>query len=95
MGAPLSSHLPGIAGATESFTDSLIVDTKLLRLQSFTATLKAASVTANEESIVHWELEPLVSGATQKIKLFVVKGGTAHGTVGDTPVDVSWIAIGE
>jgi len=93
--AALSDHIVGVAGAVESVTGTLVVDTGLKKLQSFAAALKLTTVAANEESIVTWEeVPPQNPGGTVKVTLYVWKGGTSSGTAGDSAVDVSWVAIG-
>jgi len=95
MSAPLSNHIPGVAGATESITASLVVNTGLQRLQSFVPSIQASAMSANEEATVSWEEQARVAGEPVKVKIFVWKGGTASGSAGDSAVNVSWIAIGE
>lgn len=95
MPEPMSTHIPSMSGAIESITGSLVVDTGLRNVQTFVASLNASAVAANEESIVHWSLNTLVGGETQKVTIYVKKGGTNHGDAGDSAVNVSWLALGK
>lgn len=94
MPAPLSTHLQGVAGATEQITGSLTVDTGLRKIQSVVANMNSALV-VNEENHVQVVQLPRVPGTTAKITLNVLKGGTNIGNAGDTEVSVSWLAVGE
>lgn len=96
MTAPGSTHIPHFAGGVESVTDTLTVDTGLRDVQAVSATL-AADVLANEEAHVTVSRVAQVEGepGNAKIILKVWKGGTASGTVGDTAVNVEWMALGK
>ena len=89
----LSKHLPGIAAGVVSVTGSAIVQTGLKEVTGATGNIKADSVTANEETTVvaNWggSLNP------GEVRLAVYKGGTASGTIGDSAVDVSFMAHGD
>lgn len=89
MSAPKSTHIPEVAHGIAAVTGTLIVETDLRDIQTAVATLKATAIAANEEShaIVTW------SGSKLTIKVY--KGGTASGTIGDSAVNVCWMAIGQ
>lgn len=93
----LSRHLPQVAGAevTVPATGVLVVDTELRNLKSITATLSAAAIVANEESLIAIEKNAAEPGGTQKVTVRVFKGGTAHGTIADTATKVFILALGD
>jgi hypothetical protein len=91
----LSSHQPGISHGEEEITGSATIDTGLRTLKNFTPSLKEASITANEESILTWMPVAQTAGDTVKVIVYVTKGGTASGTAGDSAVTVAWLAVGE
>lgn len=89
----LSTHIPGLSGDIVEVTDTLIVDTELQNMQMCGVTLMT-SVAANEESDVAAVKLTQEPGTTQKLRIEVTKGGSAHGTAGDSAVWVSWWAHG-
>jgi hypothetical protein len=93
----LSRHLPQVAGAevTVPATGVLVVDTELRSLRSITATLSAAAIVANEESLIAIEKNPVEPGCSQKVTVRVYKGGTGHGTLADTATKVFLLALGD
>lgn len=92
MPAPLSTHLPQVSGATTAeITGTLIVDTKLRNLQSFSCVL-AEDAEANAAS-VSWALVTQTAGTTRKVTIKVWKSDGA--TAGSAAAKVSWIAIGK
>ena len=91
MPDPLSTHLPQVSGGiTAAFTATLIVDTKLRDLQSFTCSL-AEDAEANAAS-VSWELVTQEAGTTRKVTVKTWKEDGA--TAGSAAAAVSWLAIG-
>lgn len=85
-----STHIPEYAGDVEEVTGTLIVDTELREVQSFSATL-AQDSTATEAS-VSAVLGDIVPGGTQKLTL---QTWAADGvTPGVNPVKVAWMAVG-
>lgn len=91
MSAPLSPHIPGLSGGLEKVTAELVVETGLRDIQTVIATLNESNIVPDEEATVSWY--PL-SGSTSKIVLRVEKGGANSGTLGDSEVTVSWLALG-
>lgn len=91
----VSPHFPILAGGVESVTGSKEVDTGLREIQSFTASLNASALTANEEGLVTWAVTSAEGASTVKVTLYVWKGGTGHATAGDSAVNVSWTALGK
>lgn len=93
LSAYSSTHLPGVAGGVVSVTGYTVIETGLREVKSASGSIKANSVTANEETtvVVNWggSLEP------GQLRIAVYKGGTASGTVGDSAVDVSFTALGD
>ncbi len=90
----LSKHLPEVAGGTVAVTGSLVVDTGLRDLQSFSATIQGV-VVLNEESLVTYELVDQIPGTTRQVTIRVYKAGPiGHGSVGDSAMNVTWMAIG-
>lgn len=86
-----STHLPEVSGGIAAVTGSLIIDTQLRNVQSFSVSLaQAASAT---EAIVTAVLSDPEVGAAQKLTLQVwaVDGVTP----GAAAVDVAWTAIGK
>ena len=86
-----STHIPEYAGDIAEVTGSLIVDTGLREVQSFSATLATQS-TATEASVdaTLGEIEP---GGTQKLTLETWAADGA--TPGVNPVKVAWMALGK
>ena len=97
MVAPLSTHIPEFAGATEEVTGELVVDTGLREIQSLTVTIKAQNLVPDEEQFVTWyRLNEVESGAPAgEVVIRVEKGGVNSGTLGDSVISVSWMAMGE
>lgn len=98
MSPPLSPHMPGVAGDLTEVNGEAIVDTKLKAIQTAVVTLNEKNIISDEESHVSWyPLDGLDSRGKPKgsrIVLRVERGGLNHGTLGDSDVMVSWIAIG-
>ena len=92
MTSPKSTHLSEVAGAIEEITGSLIVDTGLRDVQSFTASFAQALTVATKEAILGWEFEPVVPGTTQKV---LISTYLLAGTPGVEATKVSWTAIGK
>ena len=91
FGAKRSNHLPEVAGAIETVTGSLIVETGLRNVQSFTVSL-AQTPTATE-TVVAGILGEVLPGSDQKMTLKVMH---ADGTTPSaSPAKVSWTAIGK
>lgn len=86
-----STHIPEYAGDVVWVTGSLVVDTGLREVQSFSASL-ATQATATE-AIVDAVLGEIIPGGTQKLTLevFAVDGVTP----GAAAVKVSWMALGK
>lgn len=86
-----STHIPEYAGDMVDVTGSLIVDTGLREVQSFSVTLAAqASAT---EAIVDGVLGAIEPGGTQKLTLEVFAEDGA--TPGASAVKVAWMALGK
>lgn len=86
-----STHLPEVSGDVVEVTGSLIVDTGLREVQSFSVALGTQSTAT--DAIVDGVLGPIVPGGTQKLTLevFAVDGVTP----GVTAVNVAWMAFGK
>ena len=92
MSAPLSTHIPQMSGGiTEAFTGTLIVDTGLRDLQSFTCSL-AQDAVANASS-VSWELVTQAAGTTRKVTIKAWKADGA--TAASVSAISSWNALGK
>jgi hypothetical protein len=93
MPEPKSTHLPEVSGGVTAVgtTGIAIVDTGLREIQAVSAMLKANSITANEEShvIANW------TEGSPKVTFKVYKGGTGSGTIGDSAVNIVWMAFGK
>lgn len=89
----LSKHTPGLAHGVVSVTGSATITTGLRTIDAATANIKAQGVTANEESDVTVDWGGSI--ADGDLLITVEKGGTAHGTAGDSAVDVSFSAFGD
>ncbi len=94
MSAPLSTHVPRLAGRTETVpaaTGTLIVDTGLRDLQTLVCSLAEDSV--GTAATTSWELVTQTAGATRKVtlKTWDEDGSTA----GSTAALVSWVALGK
>lgn len=88
----LSTHLPETAGAIETVTGTLTVDTGLREVQSFNATLNQAATAT--EAFASATLQPQTPGGTQKLLLQVWSAATTP-LAGVNPVSVSWQALGK
>jgi len=86
-----STHIPEYAGDIVEVTGSLIIDTGLREVQSFSATLATQSTAT--DAIVDAVLGDIEPGGTQKMTLevFAVDGVTP----GVTAVKVAWMALGK
>lgn len=91
MAPPLSTHLPGLAGALETVTGEMIVDTGLKDIQTVVVTPNETNIVPDEEATVSWYPLP---ESSSKIVLRVEKGGANSGIVGTNPFKVSWLALG-
>jgi len=89
-----STHIPEMSGGIETVpaaTGTLIIDTRLRDLQTFTATLGEDAV--GTAASVSWEPIAQLAGGTQKVTL---KTWAADGaTAGSTAALVSWLALGK
>lgn len=86
-----STHLPEVSGDVVAVTGSLIVDTRLREVQSFSVALaQQASATEAIVDAVLGEIEP---GGTQKltIEVFAADGATP----GAAAANVAWMAFGK
>jgi hypothetical protein len=92
MSDPKSTHLPEVSGAIESIgtSGSLIVDTGLRKVQSFTVTM--ASTPAAAAASCAGVLSDPANGTT-KLTLKVVKADGV--TAADAASKVAWVAIGQ
>ena len=89
----VNAHSPVLAGGIVSVDGTLVVDTGLHDILTANVDMVADAISANEESIVTWKLvDKSGDSETRKILISVFKGGTNHGTAGDSAVDVSWSA---
>ena len=93
MPEPMHPSLPGVTGdisTVPAATGTLVVDTGLMDVQSFSAGLAQDSVAT--AAGVSWEFVAEVPGTTRKVTL---KTWAADGaTAGSTAAKVSWIAMG-
>jgi hypothetical protein len=87
-----SSHIPELAGAIETITGEIVVDTGLRDIQTFVATFKSTNFVPDQESLLSWY--PLPNGQPGQMVIRVEKGGVNHGLIGTNPVNVSWMALG-
>ena len=86
-----STHIPEYAGDIVDVTGSLIVDTGLREVQSFSVSLaQQASAT---EAIADGVLGDIEPGGTQKLTLEVFAADGA--TPGAAAAKVSWMALGK
>ena len=93
MVAPLSTHIPGVAGDEITVTGDARVDTGLARITTVVTGLNESNIVPDEEASVSWYQRDVDPPGT--IILRVEKGGANSGTLGDSPVQVSFIALGE
>lgn len=84
---PRSRHLPEVAGAIEEVTGTLVVETYLREVQSFSVTL-AATPTATEASVA-----AVLDAETRKLTISVVAADGV--TPGVAAVKVAWLALGK
>jgi len=84
---PRSRHLPEVAGALEDVTGTLVVDTQLREVQTFSVTL-AATPTATEASV-----GAVLDVDTNKLTISVVAADGV--TPGINAVKVAWLALGK
>lgn len=90
----LSKHIPGLASGVQSVLGTADVQTGLKEITSATANLKTQAQVLNEEAKVHVDWGGSLDQGV--IRLSVFKSGTINGaTVGDTAVDVSFLAHGD
>ena len=89
----LSKHLPGIASGVVSVTASQDIQTGLKEITAATANISAASVAANEESIVLTQWGGSLDAGV--LRIIVKKGGSNHGNAGDSAVNVAFMAHGD
>jgi hypothetical protein len=88
---PKSNHLPELAGAIDLVTGTLIVDTGLRNVQSFTVSLAQTPTAA--EAIVAGALADPTPGGHQKLTLMVMAVDGV--TPGVAAAKVSWTALGK
>lgn len=86
---PKSKHLPEVAGAIETVTGDLYIETGLRNIQTFVASL-AQPIVAGDEALVSWEF-PDEEAFPGRVLLHVYKTTFAAGT---NPAKVSWFALG-
>lgn len=92
MPDPLSTHMPNVSGGTTAaFTGTLIVDTGVRDLQSFTCTL-AQDAVANASSL-SYALVAQAAGTTRKVTIKAWKADGA--TAASVTAIASWLAIGK
>lgn len=84
---PNSTHLPEVAGAIETFTGSLVVDTGLREVQSFMVTMAKAPAAAAATPA------GILSADKRTLTLKVVKADGV--TQADAETDVAWVAFGK
>jgi len=85
---------PQIAFGEEEVLASLEVNTGLDELGHFQASLREASIAANEECHLTWEVTSSSNAPSVRVTIYVWKGGSNHGDAGDSAVTVSWMALG-
>lgn len=91
MPAPLSPHIPGVAGAQVSVTGTLVVDTGLRNVRTHGANLGQAAVAAS--SYANSVLTQGVAGKPATLSVQVREDdGT---TISSAVAIVSWWAIGD
>jgi hypothetical protein len=86
-----STHIPEVSGDVVAVTGSLVIDTQLREVQSFSVTL--ASQASATEAIVNGVLGDIAPGGTQKLTLEVFAADGA--TPGASAVNVAWLAVGK
>lgn len=86
-----STHLPEVAGGVVEVTGSLVIDTQLREVQTFSVTL--ATQASATEAIVDGVLGEIVAGGNQKMTLEVFAADGA--TPGASAVNVAWLAVGK
>ena len=84
---PKSTHIPETAGAIETVTGSLVVDTGLRNVQSFAVTL-ASIPNANAASVAG-----TLADDKRTLTLLVVKADGV--TAGSVAASVAWTALGK
>ena len=91
MSAPMSTHLPEVSGEVVAVTGTLLVDTGLRKIQSFSATLaQTPTVDAANATAVPQDIE---AGQTQKLLLQVWEDDLV--TPAAVAANVAWAAFGQ
>lgn len=91
MAGNASDFIPGLASGTQGVTGELRIDTGLARVKDVVAMINESNISPDEESVVSWYQQD-ADAEPGLITLRVEKGGANHGTLGDTEVQVSWVA---
>ena len=91
---PRSRHMPEFAGNIESVTGELVVESGLREIQTVTLNIVTSNFVANEESKVSWYQDETIAERRGAFIIRVEKGGSNDGVVGDSPVQISWMALG-
>jgi hypothetical protein len=85
------THMPEVAAGVVEVNGESVVETGLRNVASVVLTYNETNFVPNEEGLLSWyHLTPNSS----KIVIRTEKTGTGSGTLGDTPMSVSFIAIG-
>jgi len=92
MPAPLSTHLPEVAGEFVEVNGEAIIETGLRDIQAATASPAVTDFTANEEAKVSCRKDPTNSS---RLIIRVEKSGSNEGILGDSAITVGWIAFGK
>jgi len=90
MTAPKSPHIPEVAGAIATVTGTLLVDTGLREIQSFSVSLAQATGTAT--AVVTAVVQAVAAGQTAKLLLQAWEDDTT--TASSAAAQVAWLAIG-
>ena len=89
-----STHIPEMAGDTIEVTGELEIKSGLRELQSVQLTLAEQNIVADEESKLTWyRRNPKTLPGDFVIR--VEKSGAGEGSLGDSAVKVSWLALGK
>lgn len=87
-----SPHLPEMSGGIVQVIGEVLVDHGLRNLRTFVPSFRTSNFVPDEESRVSWY--PF-GDSISTVVIRVEKGGANDGVLGDNPVDISWIALGD
>ena len=93
--AATSTHLPEVAGGIESINGEGIVNTGLRNIRTVSCVLQASNLVSNEEGKVCWYPYQWDSPGPKRIVIRVEKTGTNDSVLGDSAINVAWLALGD